>query len=120
MKLFLTAIASLSLIATPAMADQRRDDRPRSEHHHKKGINVGTLLLGGIIGAAIVSAARDDEYYDNSYRRGDVRGYGDPYPSPYAYDRYSFPRRPRYYEHYCVTEQHVSRYGEIYFTRVCQ
>lgn len=120
MKKLLTAFIGISLIASPAMARDRKHDNNRTEQHQHKKKNgasiVGALLLGGIIGAAIANA--DD--YDDYNRRDDTRGYGDPQRNPYAYDRYSFPSRPRYYEHYCVTEQHVDFTGRIYFTRTCQ
>lgn len=124
MKKLITSVlvaATLVTSVTPAMAGDRHDRRDRYEHrydgdrHHRKrgGSDAGKIILG-IIGGAIIASAISDSNRDR-------RRYSDEYyDDPYADDRYTMPRRARYYEHYCVTEQMVDRYGEVYFRRTCQ
>ena len=106
--------ATLVTSATPAMAKHRdRGDRYEHRHERRGGSDAGKIILGILGGAIIAGAIADSER--------DRRRYDDRYDyDPYERDRYTMPARPRYYERYCVTEQMVDRYGEVYFRRTCQ
>ena len=110
--------ATLATTATPAMAEHRDrghryEERHRGEHR-RGGSDAGKIILG-ILGGAIIAGAIADS--DRRDRRYEDRYYD---YDPYARDRYTMPPRARYYERYCVTEQMVDRYGDVYFRRTCQ
>ena len=117
MKKLITALAIASLVTTPALARGRDHERRES---HGSGGWVAPLLGGLIIGAIVAGSDRDDDRRYRDDRRYDR--YEDPRYrpyDPYEEDRYSMPRRPQYYEHYCVTEQITDRRG-TYFRKTCQ
>ena len=104
MKKILASLIAVSLLATPAMAREHRDDS-RKEHREKRKGGCG-WLCGAIIGGVVVgalSSKRDEERepeYDNRY-----------YPPDTRYDR-----------RYCVREQVVEWHrGEryIYWQTTC-
>ena len=113
MKKIITSILAFAMLSTAAPAQAK-----------VKGEDV----LAAVIAGLIISEALDDDHRDRRYRRyeryertdWDRRDdYYDRY-DPYERDRYTMPRTPRYYEHYCVTEQMTDRRGRVYFRRTCQ
>lgn len=118
-KLITTIAAGLMVVSTPAAARDHNDNDTTGKV--VAGV-VGGLILGAIIAG---DGKKDHRRYDRRYdRRHNGYGYGydrDYYSyDMYEEDRYTMPRRPQYYENYCVTEQIVSRSGRIYFRRTCQ
>lgn len=113
MKKLALALAAFTMIAAPTVAEARDN---HGHHHHKRGNSTGKVVLGilggMIIGGAIAESARRDryrdEYRDHRYNRG-MPDYNGPYrPNVYPYNQY-----------YCVTEQQVDYYGNVYYTRRC-
>jgi len=113
MKKFLLAIAALGLLTPSATFARDRDgyDNHRQhdrENHHRNRNNSGAIiggLIGGIIlGGIISSQSRSSDSYTSHY-----------------YDK---PRRYRYItrhrEQYCVKEQIVDQYGDVYIRTTCQ
>lgn len=117
-KIIATIALGLMVASSPVAAKER---------HHHKGDSTGKVVagvVGGLILGAII-ANSDNDRDDRRRRRYDRDDYDYDYDRYYSYDpyeddRYTMPRRPRYYEHYCVTEQMVSRSGRVYFRRTCQ
>ena len=106
MKKLALAIAAASMAVTPAMAHER--------HHGGKW--VAPLIGGLIVGALIAGGSRDNS--DVTYQG--ERYYNDDRPRVEYYDSYEYRRHYGDYTHYCVTSQHVDRWGYVYYTRQCQ
>ena len=118
MKKIVTAFAlGLMVVSSPATAKERHGDGDDT------GKVVAGVVGGLILGAIIADGGKKRRHYrGRHYDRGDYYNYDRDYYSydMYEEDRYTMPRRPRYYENYCVTEQMVSRSGRIYYRRTCQ
>ena len=98
MKKILTALAALAVVATPVAAEARHRDQDRVERPQRNrgaGNFIGGLLVGAIVGAAVLSSRQQEEV------SGDYQ-----YPRERDYYR---PRRT------CFEEQVVDyRYGRKY------
>lgn len=75
MRKFLTAMAAIAMVATPATAEARHKDNRRGD---KVENFIGGLIVGVVVGAAVSSAERDrqrreDEYYEPRYRDDNYR-----------------------------------------------
>lgn len=99
MKLLLSCIAALVLTVSSAEAHGRRDYYHHHRHHRN---NDAPLIIGSLFGLLLLDSVIKSQNGD------------------YERDEYTHPRRPRYYEHYCATEQVVDRYGNVYYRRICR
>ena len=102
MRKFLTALAAITMLATPVTAEARhRDDNRRSD---KVGNFLGGLIVGVVVGAAVSSADRDrqrrEEHYEPRYR-----DYGDYRSRKVCFQEqiveYRYGRKYVYYEYRC-------------------
>ncbi len=107
MKKFLIALATFSMIASPAMARDHRYER------HGRGDRTGAVIagvIGGVVLGAVLSDRRDRDYRDDRYYRDYNR-------IPYEEQRLrDIERYNRYWtqpQRTCVEVRYVDYYGNV-------